>query len=219
MTRREMLLGAAAAGLALPDGAMARERDKLFKVFRNGREIGWHRLTFTETAVGRTVDIEIEMDVKLAFITVYRYRHTNREVWEDGRFVSFASRTDDNGTRYEVVAAREGEGIVVEGPDGRVVAPGAALPTTYWSADFLEAQPWIDTQHGRLVRAVITPLGAAMVNAAGSRVDAERFRLNGDLAADLWYANGHWVKLAFAGPDGSAIEYELDRASFDLAAG
>ena len=56
------------------------------------------------------VDIDIELEVRLAFITVYRYRHTNRELWDDGRLMGFTSRTDDNRTLHRVEARRVGDG-------------------------------------------------------------------------------------------------------------
>ena len=90
------------------------------------RRSGTTRLRFSRDGERLTVDIDILLEVKLAFITLYRYRHTNRELWEAGRLLSFASRTDDNGTAHRVAARRAGEVILVESDQGRVEAPGDA---------------------------------------------------------------------------------------------
>jgi hypothetical protein len=47
------------------------------------------------------------------------------------------------------------------------------------------------------------------VPVAGREVTARRFRLEGDLALELWYRDGHWVGLAATAPDGSALTYRL----------
>jgi hypothetical protein len=189
-----------------------------FAVFRNDRPIGRHSLRFSRDGDRLAVEIDIELEVRLAFITLYRYRHSNRELWEGGRFLSFASRTDDNGTRHEVKARRAGEAILVEGSHGLVEAPGDALPTTYWHRRFLDAPVWIDTQEGALKRCRVTPTGTTQVAAAGTSVGAERYAISGDLTLDLWYAGAQWVKLEFKGSDGSTIDYRLKQAVPDLVA-
>jgi hypothetical protein len=187
-----------------------------FAVYRDDAPIGWHRLSFTRDGRRLTVEIDIALDVKLAFLTLYRYRHQNREQWEAGRLLGFVSRTDDNGTRHEVAARRRGDAILVAGSHGQVEAPGDALPTTYWHRRFLDAPVWIDTQEGALKRCQVTPAGTA--RAAGTAAAAERFAVSGDLTLDLWYAGPHWVGLAFKGSDGSRIDYRLEQGMPDLAA-
>ena len=149
MPDRRTILGSMLAlpslGLAAPAGAASWEQ--AFTVSRNGTPIGRHRLRFQQDGPRLAVDIAIELEVKLAFITVYRYRyrHTNRELWDDGRLIGFTSRTDENGTPHRVEARRAGDGLVVDGDQGRIDAPGDAIPSTYWHRRFLERQPWIDT--------------------------------------------------------------------------
>lgn len=195
----------------------ADDATQAFAVDRNGSPIGRHTLRFTRDGRRLSVAIDIQLEVKLAFITLYRYRHTNRELWEDGRLLSFASRTDDNGTPHRVEARRAGEVILVESDAGRIEAPGDALPSTYWHRRFLDAPVWIDTQRGRLLNCQVTPRGVSRVSAAGDDVAADRFAVTGDLTLDLWYAQERWVKLDFKGEDGSVIDYRLEQAGPQLA--
>lgn len=194
----------------------AEEPLQEFAVDRNGSRIGHHKLRFTRDGERLTVDIDILLEVKLAFITLYRYRHSNRELWEGGRLVSFASRTDDNGTPHRVEARRSGEVIQVESDQGRIEAPGDALPSTYWHRRFLGAPVWIDTQVGRLLSCKVAPMGTTQVLAAGTQVAADGFAVTGDLTLNLWYAKDHWVKLHFPGSDGSSIDYRLERGVREL---
>ena len=207
----------AAAALLMPllaptRAARADDSTQEFAVDRNGSPIGHHTLRFSRDGERLTVDIDILLEVKLAFITLYRYHHTNRELWEAGRLLSFASRTDDNGTSHRVAARRAGEVILVESDQGRVEAPGDAMPSTYWHRRFLDAPVWIDTQVGRLLHCKVTPRGVTRVAVPGDMVAADGFAVTGDLTLDLWYARDHWVKLEFKGSDGSIIAYRLERA-------
>ena len=56
------------------------------------------------------------------------------------------------------------------------------------------------------------------MNAAGRTVDADRFAVTGDLTLDLWYDGSQWVGLSFPGPDGSPIDYRLERGDSQPAA-
>ncbi len=179
-----------------------------FRVLRNGREIGRHRLAFDRRGEDLLCTIAVELRVGLGPITLYRYRHENKERWRAGRFLSFESHTDDNGTKLAVRAERTERGIAVEGAEGTYLAPADAWPTTYWYPGFLDRDAWVDTQFGRLRRARVVPVGEAAVPVGGRPLVARRYRLEGDLALDLWYRDRHWVALAATAPDGSALTYE-----------
>jgi hypothetical protein len=224
MLRRRQVLArglAAMAGFATVGtgraGAEATSGDLRFDVLRDGSEIGYHVLSFRQQAERLTVDIDIELRVRFAFITAYRYEHRNREEWEAGRLLGFASRTNDNGTRSTVETRRDGDRLVIQGSEGRLSGPSDLLPTSYWHRDFMDRERWIDTQNGRIVQSAVTPDGSERIEAAGRTVEARRYRLRGDLEVDLWYEGERWVKLGFAAPDGSRIDYRLtDAAAYDF---
>ncbi len=210
MHRRDMLQGALglAAGATLGRPALAAPLGRLaFAVYRDESEIGQHTLDFALEGERLTVDIDIELEVKIAFITAYRYSHQNRVTWSGGRLEGFASRTDDNGTAYRVEAAQKGDHLVIDGEKGQITAPADTLPATYWPAGFVTRKRWINTQTGALIHSTVTSLGRETVEAEGEATTAERFGLRGDVDLDLWYAEGRWVKLAFTGPKGSRIDY------------
>lgn len=207
MVRRTLLAGAAAWAVA-PEGARAAAAIE-FQVLRNGRDIGRHRLALERAGEELRCAIDVELRVGLGPLTFYRYTHENRERWRAGRFLAFASRTDDNGTKLFARAERAADAIAVEGADGAFLAPAEAWPTTYWYPSFLDRSAWIDTQFGRLRRARVVPAGESTVPVGAREVPARRFRLEGDLALELWYRETSWVGLAATAPDGSALLYRL----------
>lgn len=211
LDRRMMLLAAIGClGSALlprfGQGA-GRPADLAFAATRNGKPLGYHRIAFSEDGPRLIAEIEIAFEVKLAFIPLYRYRHRNREVWQDGRLVELATRTDDDGTDFEVEAKAAGGMLLVTGSSGRLELPGDILPSSYWDERMMQRGEWLDTQSGRLAHSQVSAQPAAPLELGGRTVDARRYDLKGDITCSLWYHEGRWVRLQFAASDGSVIEY------------
>ena len=201
-------LGGAPAAASQDDSAGLAARDSLsFKVLRDGSQIGHHRIAFEEVGDELHVEVAIDLKVNLAFITLFRYEHRTKEIWRDGRLVSLESRTYDDGDEYSVRARSTAEGLKVEGSGGNFVAPADVIPTTYWHPETVEQDLLLDTQYGRLLSVSATPKGTDVIEAATKQVPAQRFVLDGDLEADLWYdTTGDWMKIAF-NVRGSEIDY------------
>ncbi len=183
----------------------------MFTAYRNGNLLGTHKIDFSTSGAQLVVNIEIAFDVKLAFIPLYTYRHRNREVWEDGRLLSLDTETDDNGTAFNVKAEQVGRRLLVDGSSGKLDLPGGTLTTSYWNEAAATAGEWLDTQAGNLVRSTVTRGQPESVMIEGQSVPAVPYDLEGDITCRLWYADGRWVKLAFAGEDGSMIDYALEK--------
>ncbi len=218
ITRRHCLLGLAGTLLPLTSatrllaagGSQSKPDNVVFAVYRDGAWLGQHSLRFTRNNAQLEVAIEIDLLVRLAFIPVYRYRHRSREVWADGRLLSLATETDDDGS-LSTVQARAADGqLIVEGPEGRQALPETTLPTSYWDEAMMRQDRWLDTQTGKLVRSSVTALPEEPVTVAGQSRPAQPYRLVGDLDCTLWYSAGRWVKLDFAAPDGSTIAYAIE---------
>lgn len=224
MIGRRLLLAGAAAGAAVAAMATSLSGRALaatlppgmvlpFDVARGGSSIGEHRLRFSRDGNRLTVDIAIDLEVKVAFVPVYTYTHRNTEVWEDDKLVSMNSRTNDNGQDLRVSVQRTAEGLQVDGVEGRITAPADILTTSYWRYDTVNQTRLLDTQRGIIREVACEPVGQETVTAAGVSVPARHYRMTGDLKADLWYSQANqWVKLAFE-VRGSEIRYTLSPGS------
>jgi len=217
---RSMLGGSAALALSGPALALPAAGDEvIFRAYRDGDEIGWHRLTFRTEGERLLVEVEIRFDVTFAFITLYSYRHRSRETWQGPRLVALDTTTDDGGEQLAVQAAAKGDRLLVETAAGDVLdLPGRTLPTSYWHERTVGVSQWLDTQSGRLMRSAIERLGVEQVETAKAPVTATRYRLQGDLSCELWYADQRWCKLRFRASDGSIIDYLLESSTVDHAA-
>jgi Domain of unknown function (DUF6134) len=212
LQRRSLILGAITTGGSLLTAVPSRAAPAAlrFEARRDGDPIGHHTVSFDQRAARLIVEIEISLTVTFAFIPVFRYRHRNREVWADGRLVALDSKTDDDGAMHRVSAQADGRQLLVEGTGGRLTLPGDTLPTSYWNDATVTRQAWLNTQDGRLVRSTVEALPPEPILAAGRTVEAEHYRLAGDIDCDLWYQAGRWSKLRFVTSDGSTIDYLLE---------
>jgi len=211
MTRRALLGALCGAGalVAISAGAVANEPLRLeFDVFRNGNLIGNHLVNVRREAGRTEVDVAIDFKVTFAFVPVFRYTHRNREVWNDGRLVSLETRTDDDGDNFYVSAKSDGERIRLRATTGDTVLPPDVLTTSYWDRRMVKRSQLINTQTGELAQLKVVELGREPVQVGGRSVEATRYRITGDLDAELWYAiDDTWAKLRFKAKDGSEIEY------------
>jgi len=187
------------AALMLSWSATAAPRTLEFDVLRDGAPIGTHRVTIAHDGGDTRATIEIDMAVRLAFVTIYRYTHRSTELWRDERLVSLDARTDDNGTRTHVTARATDAGLAIDGSGGTYIAPADTVPTSYWNREKVMRSPLLDTQSGKLIDV------SAMALAADA--NGTRYRLAGDLEADLVYGpGGDWTGLSFAAR-GARIDY------------
>jgi hypothetical protein len=195
---------AAAAGIP-PSGLIP------FQVRRSEGELGHHRVRFDRSGSRLTVDIDIMLEVRIAFVTVFRYSHQGREVWEDGRLVSMETRTDDDGEAWSVSARATEEGLRVTGSGGDYLAPADTIPGSYWNIALLDRSQVLNAQKGDLEEIDARFLGAENVSAGPRQISARRHRILGEsLEIDVWYNDAQqWVKLG-ADIRGSRLDYELE---------
>lgn len=188
-----------------------------FAILRGDATIGRHLIAFREEGPDLHVDIAIDIEVRLFFLTAFRYEHRSHEVWRDGRLVAIDTRTDDDGTEWAVRGRAVADGFRIDSNSGSFVAPAGILPTSYWRPQTTARTTLLDTQRGRLVSVVFEPAGRERIATADGTVEAERYAMHGDLAATLWYTpDGEWVKLSFAAK-GETVEYLPHRTDTALA--
>jgi Family of unknown function (DUF6134) len=136
------LVGSAAADGVPPDGRLE------FAAFRQGSEIGRGVYRFSGDPAHREVAIAVDIQVKIAFITVYRFTHRAHELWDGARLVRMDAETDDNGTARSVQVLRAGERLAITA-DGRASdASPDAVPLSFWHRGIMTAPEIIDPVDG-----------------------------------------------------------------------
>ncbi|HTY69107.1 MAG TPA: DUF6134 family protein [Alphaproteobacteria bacterium] len=201
--RRLMLISI--AGLPWAGGAAAADAETVpaaisFVVNRDGTPIGTHRVSFhTEPGPDGErliVDIDINITVKAAFVTLYRYGYTCRETWKGGRLLALEATTNDDGKKTVLHVRATEAGLEVDGPDAHYVARPDTLPDSYWHPDTIKHRHFIDGENGKPVDLISTPAGHRTITVDGRPIELALYQLSGETTGEIGYGpGGQWLAL------------------------
>ncbi len=195
--RRRLLLAAALA----PAAARAAPPDLGFRILRDGREVGTHRVVFRDQGGLLVVTSTLRIQVRLAGFTVFRFTQDTEEAWRGERLAALESRSDRNGRTGFCAARGELAGLRLRGAGGEVLLPPNAAPLTWWRlASLAEGVPLFEVREGRAVMPRIERLPAP---------SGQRLRVTAGETSEVFYdAAGAWSGFATTGEDGSTARYE-----------
>ena len=209
-----VLAGFALAGahnaLAVARGG-AGDGELAFTVTRNGAPIGSHVYHFDRQGRRVVVDIHTDIDFRLLWIPVYRFRHGSREIWDGDRMVRLVSKTDDNGDPIALDVTTDGGVLKVGGDAAPAAVDPMAVPASLWNPVVVKRERLLDTVNGMVLTPQADFVGEELLTVAGRQVQTRRYKLSGDYSRDLWYdaGDGSLVRVLFEARDGSEVEYVL----------
>ena len=162
-----------------------------FSIHVDGKRAGAYHMTITRADDGSIV-MSGHADVQVSYL-VYRYVYNYRgtEVWKDNRLQRLDSNCNDNGKKFTVNALADSTGLHVKTNSGDASGPANVWTTTYWKLP--EAQlrnqglSLLDCDTGRVLSGKLQHLGAVPLNAGGTARNCARYRLTGEIRAELWY--------------------------------
>lgn len=202
ITRRTLLAGMAGGTISFVNGApaMAQQARREFAIIRGESDIGRHSIGLSRQGNEVTVDVDVEIVVRVLGIAAYRYEMTNRERWRDGLLIEGDSQVNDDGTRKRVISRRENGTLVVESPDFKGQAPDRLATTTYFTTDFLDRAPWLSTDSGELFEVRASRVGPSEVDSPQGRIACTRWRVTngGEFHVNIDYDDrGEWLSVRF----------------------
>ncbi len=219
LIRKFALLSAGLLAVAtLPGRVLAHDYDqpeKLyprgihFEVLRNGAPVGSHTVSFSKKNDGYLrVQASFDLTVRFLGLPVYKYLYLSDASWDRGHLAILTASQDDNGDISQVDIRRDGDDLVIHGPNGSKRASGNLLPTNHWNPNVLSHLSVLNTITGEISDVGIESTGVQIVQAQGVTIEAARHVYSGDIETTVWYDTaGRWVKMMFEAQDGSTIEY------------
>lgn len=201
------LAGAALLLASLPAAAQPRAWD--FQVFLDDAPIGYHRFTLNDERDGRTMKTEARFEVKVLFVTVYRYVHEASEFWRGNCLAKLDARTNDDGARLVTGAVAEGKGLTVSTARGNATLEGCVMSFAYWNPQILRQSQLLNVQTGEYQAVSIAVIGDENIAVRGAPVAAKRYRITGPKnPIDLWYsADSDWLALESTVSGGRRLRY------------
>ena len=184
----------------------------LFDVRRKGETVGFHRVRFSGDNEALIVESKFQLQIEILFIPVFRYAYRSESRWQDGHLERLKVTLDDDGQMSALSANRVGDVIRIDDGSIAYTARAPLYPTNHWNARVLTQDRVLNTLTGRLNTVRITPQERETVTTERGAIPATRYAYSGDLQTEIWYDDaGRWVKMRFAGRDGSTIEYVCRR--------
>ena len=198
----------AAAAIVLPTPA----GDRRFAVLYKGFKIGGHTVSYSSATGETRVDTDIDLSVKVAFLSVFAFRHRSQETWRAGRLISLNSETVEHGETLHVEGAATPQGFRVMSKAGPVIASPATLTSnSLWTPAMLEQATVVDAQRGGIIGVSARKFADEQIAIAGRPVAATRYTLiTPYFAGTVWYDKTNlWVHGEFE-RDGSKVDYQLE---------
>lgn len=182
---------------------------RVFDITRDGKKIGTDIIDIVKDGKTTTVNFTTHISVVIMFMEAYRLDHTAVETWNDGKFVSYTAQTNDNGKKHTISATLTDKkfDLTVDGKDQEL--PQLVLPATLWNTDFISATELFDPDKGTLLSVEVKDLGEQAIRQHGNTIQAEHYRISGDLKRDIWVVNDIPVRIKLLGSDGSKIVSDL----------
>lgn len=161
-------------------------------------DIGTHTVSFKRNGDQLIVNTKTRIKVRV-LLWGYHFEADRQEVWRDGRLIAYEGFTNEDGETFTVRAHANGNKLIINGPGGRIEAPGSIFPTHPWNPEILKHDLLMNTKTGELKKVRITAVGEEPIKVGGRHINAHKYHMSGDLQRELWYdQNGICVQMRFS---------------------
>jgi uncharacterized protein DUF6134 len=180
-----------------------------FEVMREGQQIGTNTIELRRNGSETTVQMMTQVQVKIAFVTVYRFEQTETERWVGGKLMALSAVTNDNGTMHRVKATRTNDRLTIEADGKTTEVAGNTIPASLWNPLLLEKTVAFNPQDGTMMPIAVTDRGVDQLVVQGRAKRTRHYVINSTFPQDVWYDDARQlVKVELKVSDGSTIRYQ-----------
>jgi hypothetical protein len=181
-----------------------------FQVYLDNKPIGWHAFRVEQDGPVTSVETEARFDVKILFITAYRYRHRNVEQYDGTGLLSIDAYTDANGKK-SVIRGERGEAYFRLTGGVADKLPVDLKAFCYWTPSILEESRLLNSQTGEYEEVEIIERGESVISYRGESIPARQFDIMvKGLPVSIWYSidDNRWLALESLTKKGRVLRYE-----------
>ena len=204
-----LLFSATATSVAAAPGEA--QRSWQFSVLLDGSPIGYHRFELMSRESELEVRSEASFDVRFLFINAFRYRHSNRELWEGECLRVIESSTRQNGEEFAVSGELLPQGLQIDANGKSDRLDGCVMTFAYWNPRFLEQSRLLHPQTGEYMSVDVQPLGREELTVRGQSVTAFAYQVKArDVDITVYYSDDdEWLGLESVPKGGRIFRYVL----------
>ena len=175
-----------------------------FNVTVDGRPIGNHQFKKKQEAGLTVVTSNAKFDVKILFVNILKYRHKNREVWEDGCLSKIESTTRSNKKKFKVSGSKYKESFSIDTLAENSIHQGCLYTFAYWNPDSLLQDKLVNSQTGEIEEVTVSKLDTDSNSLTGYVVNAKEGPIK------VWYEDETWIGLESTLKNGRTLRYQID---------
>ena len=181
-----------------------------YELFRNNKPIGYHKYNFKRDGKNLIIDNEVSFKITKLGVDLYKYYAKGVEKYENGIFVGFNSKTNQNKKEKFV-------NITIDPIDKNLIINGSSfngkvnkdlIIGTWWNHEIVKKKAQISAVSGRIIEQKVEFKGKEDVKIGDKVFKTLRFNFSSSdpslskdkkLNTDIWYEENTflWVKAAF----------------------
>ena len=181
-----------------------------YELFRNNQSIGYHKYDFKREGDNLSIFSEVSFKIKKLGVDLYKYFAKSEEIYENGIFKSYKSKTKQNKKdRYvNINIDPANKSLIIDGSSYKGKASKNFIVGTWWNHEIVKAKAQISGISGRVIEQSVTFIGKEEVTIGDKTYKTLHFNFRSSdetlpaskrLNTDIWYEEETflWVKAAF----------------------
>lgn len=183
-----------------------------FDVYLDKQKIGTHRFDYENGTLNSLADF----NVKLLWMSAYRYQHQATEQWQGECLSKLSAQTRENKVKTIVEGQLQSQQFEVKVNEKNVSLPTCIMTFAYWNPLMRQQSKLLNPQNAEFLDVTVTGQGTSTLKVRGQNTPTQVYLLKGSfegkekLNIRLWYdAQDEWVGLESTTPEGYKINYKL----------
>ena len=185
-----------------------KNKEATYDIWRKNKIIGTHEILFSENNGNLSVETNIDIKVKIFFVSAYTFSHQAKEVWKNGKFIKIDGYSDFEDEREYFIKGEVKDGFLfASGMDGELKLDKNLIPSNFWNIKVMYQNEIFDTQKGIVRKLDVKEAGKELITINNEKINCTKFILNAtrhpkdkDLFPEytLWYSkNKELMKFKF----------------------
>lgn len=170
-----------------------------FIILRNDKEVGWHKVEFSESNEGFVVKSSAYIKARYLLFLDYIFEYSSVADWNNNQLISNNINIDDDGNDYSIKINRlsdEKIEITNEEENIHIHVGNNIFPSDHWHPYEVQSKYLLNTLNGEVLEINV------------SQIDRNTWFIDGEVKYYINYDDaGRWVGLKFSADEDDIIEY------------
>ena len=183
-----------------------------FDVYLDKQKIGTHRFDYENG----TLNSRADFNVKLLWVSAYRYQHQATEQWQGECLSKLSAQTQENKVKTLVDGQLQAQQFEINVNNKPLSLPACVMTFAYWNPNLRKQSKLLNPQNAEYLDVSVTSQGSSTLKVRGQNTPTQVYLLKGrfegkeKLNIRLWYdEQDTWVGLESTTPEGYIINYKL----------